>query len=297
MRRLIRGETLMSNPENVMGRTRGENAAYVIEQVRALGLNPHPSSRLMRMHRALSRGHVAFDDPDFATALEAERDLQHLGFAFDQVNADRTSPKFRQLARDLLCDSVLPQDSRERSPGRDAQFELYLAAICQRAGLLPVEYAEPDVTCVAQGKRFGIAAKRIKSESNVRGHVKKAADQIARAAMRGVIALDLTLAFNPANAPIISRLQSQMHIVPGQAKSHGFFQRYEQDIRHWVAGKGVLAVVVFDSWVRLGTNDEWGLEGMMTWMETVDGDQARRDYAAFYEGFAKGMPNLTDLCQ
>jgi hypothetical protein len=285
-----------ANPENVLGKTRGENATYVMEQVRALGLDPHPTSRVMRMHGALTRGHVAFNDPDFLTALEAERDMQHLGFVFSQVNVNHTSPKFMGLVRDLLHDSVLPQDNREQSPGRDAQFELYLAAICQNAGLLPVDYVEPDVTCVVAGKTFGIAAKRLKSLSSVRQHVKKAADQMGKSGVSGVIALDLAMALNPANAPITSPLQSQMHVTIGQAKSNQFFDEHAEDIYRWVAGKGVLAVAVFNSWLRLRPTNEWGLDGMMTWLNTTRGcEQAARDYGLFYEGFLKGVPNVTEL--
>jgi hypothetical protein len=285
-----------TDPENVMRRTRGENATYVIEQVRALGLDPHPTSRLMQMQRVLNRGHVPFDDPDFMTALEAERDMQHLGFVFSQVNAHRDSPKFLQLVRDLLSDSVLPQDNRERSPGRDAQFELYLAAICQNAGLLPVEYVEPDVSCVVEGRPFGIAAKRIKSEAQVRHHIKKAAEQIDKAGNPGVIALDLSLAWNQTNAPIISRVQSQMHVMIAQAQGQQFFDRYAPGIRSWVAGKAVLAVLVFNFRLRLRPTDQWGLDGMTTWLSTTEAyEGAERDYRTFYRAFLKGIPNLTDL--
>jgi hypothetical protein len=61
------------DPENVLGRTRADNASYVLEQVRALGLNPDRACRLMAMHRALSRGYVLFDDPDFPAALDTSR--------------------------------------------------------------------------------------------------------------------------------------------------------------------------------------------------------------------------------
>src|SRR5205085_1600737 len=122
-----------------------------IDQVRALGLIPQPGSRLIRMQQALNRGYVPFDHPDFFMALEAERDMQHLGFVFNQVNANCNKPRFLKLVKDLLKDSVLPQNNTGNTPGRDAQLELYLAAICQNAGLFPVEYEEPDVTCVAEG--------------------------------------------------------------------------------------------------------------------------------------------------
>ena len=279
-----------------MRRTRGENATSVIDQVRALGLNPHPSSRLMRMRRALNRGPVPFEHPDFPAALEAERDMQHLGFIFNQVNAHRDSPRFQKLAKDLLSDSVLPQDNREQSPGRDAQFELYLAAICQNAGLLPVDYAEPDVTCVVEGATFGIAAKRIKSLAQVKHHIRKAANQIGKSQIPGVIALDLSLAWNRSNAPIISRIQSQMYLMILEAQGRQFFDKHHEDIYRWIAGKGVLAVVAFNFRIRLRQEDHWGLDGMTTWLSTTGGDeQAQPDYRKFYDGFWKGIPNVKDL--
>ena len=48
-------------PENVLRRTRGDNATYIIEQVMALGLNPNSSSRLMQMHRVLNFANIPFE--------------------------------------------------------------------------------------------------------------------------------------------------------------------------------------------------------------------------------------------
>src|SRR6266852_6764371 len=119
---------------NTMRRTRAENAAFVIAAVRALGIEPRPESRLMQMHRILTEapGIIQPDAPAFATALEAERDMQLLGFVFDQQNPHRDRSDFRSLVKRMLSDSVLPQDNREESKGRNSQFELFVAAICQR---------------------------------------------------------------------------------------------------------------------------------------------------------------------
>ena len=63
---------------NAMRRTRAENASFVIAAVRALGIEPHPQSRLMQMHRVLTEATkiIKPGDPDFEGALEAERDMQ-----------------------------------------------------------------------------------------------------------------------------------------------------------------------------------------------------------------------------
>ena len=90
---------------------------------------------------------------------------------------------------------MLPNEDRSHSKGRDAQFELFVAAVCQNAGLHPVAREEPDVTCHIEGIKFGIAAKRIKSVTNLKKHVRKAAQQIEGAGFPGMIALDTNVAF------------------------------------------------------------------------------------------------------
>lgn len=285
-----------SDPKN--GLTRTQAAAYVVEQVRELGLNPNPSSRLMKMHKVLNREHVPFDDPDFFIALEATRDIQHLRFVFDKAHAHCNDPKFRKVVERLLNDSVLPQQDPEKSPGRDAQFELYLAAICQNAGLLPVDYEEPDVTCTVEDTKFGIAAKRLKSRNprQVKKHIREAADQIKKTNLPGIIAIDLSFARNQRNKPIISKLQSQWCVMIADAKNNHFFEEHELDIYRWVAGTDVLGVLVFDFTHRLLPDRRWWLDGMMCWLPTThDDEQAKRQYASFYEGFLRGVPHLEDL--
>ena len=97
----------------------------------------------MRMSRTLNRGFVTYEDKDFPIALESMRDMQHLGFVFEQLRTQRTDPEFLAIVKRVLKDSALPQQDLEESPGRDKQFELYLAAICQNAGLLPVACTNP----------------------------------------------------------------------------------------------------------------------------------------------------------
>ncbi len=280
-------------PDCVIPRTRGENASYIIEQVRALGMNPHPTSRLMRMHDVLNSGFVPFDDPRFSTALEAVRDLQQLGFVFDQLQTHHENDEFKTLVKKTLKDSVLPQNDREQSVGRNSQFHLYLAAVCQNAGLHPVTYDEPDVSCTIDGREFSIAAKRIKSLDQLKRHIKKAADQIQGARRPGIIAIELSLAGNPKNIPIISRLQSQMYVTISVLKATQLFDRHHKDIYRWVQGRGVLAVLTFEFSIRLCEDNQWGLEGMSAWLETTEDDEhAKADYRLFYDRFLAGVPNL-----
>jgi hypothetical protein len=157
----------------------------------------------MKQHCLLSRSSlIAPSDPEFELALEAERDMQLLGFVFEQPNPCSALPTFISLVRRMLEDSGLPQDSGAETPGRDAQFELFVAAVCQSAGLEPVGYEEPDVICSLDGVRYAIAAKRVKSLGSLDKRVKKAAEQIQRASLPGIIAVETCVLLNRNNERI-----------------------------------------------------------------------------------------------
>ena len=186
-------------------RTYIENAEYVVSSVRELGLKPHPESRIMRMYRmAIAEdGFIEPSHPDFEIAVEAIRDLQVLAFVFDQAAKYSEDAKFKKLVRVALKDSALPQEDKTQSRGRDAQLELYIAAVCQSAGMLPVAREEPDVTCHTRGTKFGIAIKRLKSAANLEQHTRKAAKQISECRrIAGIIVLDTTFALNRDNERI-----------------------------------------------------------------------------------------------
>ena len=283
------------DPENVMRRSRRENAAYVIDQVRQLGLTAHLKSRLMQMHDALNRDYVSYGDPEFAAALEAERDMQILGFVFDTMQEHRACAEFRNRVYCTLKDRVLPQDNLEESPGRDAQFELYVAAIAEKAGLRPVVCEEPDVTCVVQGVKFGVAAKRLKSLSQFGKRVRQGINQVSRTKLPGIIAVDISLARDQNNAPIISPFESQMYRLIAPFAANQLFDKHHVDVFRWVRGTGVIAVVLFDFTVRVRPNDEWGLDGMVTWLCTTFDDEANRKYESFWDGFSRGIPNVRPL--
>jgi hypothetical protein len=285
---------MVVDPDHLPRHTRTEAAAYVIGQFRELGLEP--PSRLVEMHRVLKRGYVAFEDSDFFTALESLRDLHQLLFIFEQLGIHRDSPRFRNVVKHLLNDSALPQHDQD-SPGRDHQFELYLAAICENAWLVPVDYEEPDITCFVDGTKFGIAAKRIKSgnASKLEKHVRKGADQLKQQGLPGIVALDLTLSRNQSNRPIISQIQSQIYLMTVEAKNRQFREKHGDAIHRWVAGTGVRALLVIESTLLLRPDRQWWHEGMLSWVPTMrDDEQADPLFEAFYDGFLKGVPNLED---
>ena len=283
------------NPSSTTPRTLAESASFVIAAVRALGINPDPESRLMQMHRVLAGATTFFEPthPDFDTVREAERDMQLLSFVFDQSNAQSDKSDFQDLVKRMLHDSVLPQDDRGRSEGRDSQVELYIAAVCQNAGLVPIDYEEPDVTCVVDGVKFGIAAKRVKNLRHLYKRVKKAAQQIEAAQLPGIVALDTSIALNRDNKPIATPMPDHEFGPIYKQSMLLFVHDYHQKIYDRVDGKGVRGVVFHDHQVRLEPDGQWTLCGMTFWLPTAhDDEEANHEFSAFKNGYERGLPNL-----
>src|SRR5258708_506831 len=167
----------------------------------------------------------------------------------------------------MVNDSPLPQDD-EDFPGRDYQFQLYLAAICHKAGLVPIRYDEPDIVCTLEGMEFGIATKRVKSQSMlaIGKHLKKAVKQLADQSLPGIIAVDLTLSRNPKNAPVMSRMQGQLFPVISDARSRQFYEQHKERIGRWIAGVHAKGILFVEFSYSIKKNDRWGHDCMFFWM-------------------------------
>ncbi|MEZ6049169.1 MAG: hypothetical protein R3C11_27055 [Planctomycetaceae bacterium] len=177
------------------------------------------------MLRILRRpGIIEPDDPDYLIVLESIRDMYQLRLIVDTMNVYRESPN--SIWPPGYCGKILPYHNMimHNTPGRNYQFQLYVAALCTNARL-PTRHQEPDVTCLVGSTLLGIAAKRLKTIRAFKENVKNAADQVRLAGIPGIVALDLTLAQNPANRHITSSLESQLFVQLSQARSSDFFER------------------------------------------------------------------------
>lgn len=288
----------MNTKRQSVRRTRGDNAECVIASIKSFGVQPHPESRLMRMHRVLTEanGIIPPDHPEFETALEAERDLQVLAFVFEMADEHATDAEFGRLVRNALKDSLLPNDDRSNSRGRDAQFELFVGAVCQNAGLHPVAREQPDVTCHIEGIKFGIAVKRIKSIANLQKNVRKAAEQIEGTRLPGIIALETNLALNLDNQRITTPIpEMEFSTLYWQALKLRMTE-YHDRIQELVRGKGVRGLVVHDQQVRFEPSGEWSLAGMTMSVNTARDNQRRnREFALFEKYYLRGLPNVEEV--
>ena len=180
--------------------------------------------------------------------------------------------------------------------GRDAQFELFIAAVCNNAGLTDILCEEPDVTCTLGGTKYGIAAKRIKSLTTIEKRVKEGANQIERARLPGVIALDTCVVLNRENERIITQMPDGSFGSCYKKALTLFLDDYHDRIHEWVRGKGVRGLVIHDHQVRMDADGRWSLASMTMAFHTPGWDQTYdREFEVFIGTYLKGLPNINQL--
>jgi len=224
------------------------------------------------------------------------RDFTQLGYIFDQLREEPEPTGFQALVARALQDCVLPQDDTKGSPGRNAQAELYVSAVCRKAGLRPVEHEEPDIRCWLDGKEYGIAVKRLTSLSKVVRRVAEGRRQIVKTGLPGIITLDICIALNPENRRDFSSVTglafaaARMRELRRLVKSH-YTQLRQAAKTTWVRG-----ALLLDHRLRLDPEDGWGVESLTLSLPLAEHNQRRsREFDAFCERYVAALPNHVPL--
>ena len=161
------------------------------------GLQLSPTSRIAR-YRDLLRESVE-RDPPYAT----QRDLERLSFVLLEISEiieiveafETPSPRsLRRLA--LLVKGGIHPDDETSSPGRDAQYELWLRAFLRRKGL-PCLLWDPDLRLGWKGTTIPLEAKRPGSLRSLDDRYRKALRQLDPYPQGGIVAISLDLLLRP----------------------------------------------------------------------------------------------------
>lgn len=264
----------------------------------AAGVRVPPSSRIYRLHELYHSGipDIGPQHSAYELAVEGERDLQLLGYAFDQCERVELSDSYRRVLRTIVQDSSLPQADRFESPGRDAAFELLVGAVCKAAQLNPVEWGQPDVTCTWNGAKYAFEAKRLKSVKTLEARVKKATKQIRHSGLPGVIVVDMVLALNPDNHRIRD-VSDTVFWSLYEKNVRAVWSEHEAKVQQIIARANVLGIVVHDYHIRRRGSD-WQLAGATIRIPSVArASEERRDFETLSALYVYGLPNQTDASQ
>jgi len=231
-----------------------EKFAFVLGRIRAIGLEVHPTSRL-----AIERN-LFFDDqgrplviepahPQFDQALEALRDFTLFEFIMDNWPFEPADKEASRRLKEALKDAVDPHAARFRTPGRDSQLELFVAAALKRAGL-PVKLRSPDVRTRIDGRGFDVEAKRPKSGDAIEEAVRVGAGQIRDSGCPGALFIDVTRAFNPTKG-LVTRIMPDEEFSQRHAEAlRGGIKTLERRLIHLLERKPVACVFFQDHELR-----------------------------------------------
>ncbi len=240
------------------------------------------------------------DDARLDQGCEFMRDARQLEFIFDFLDDTAAMDDIRGRVRILLKDSVLPQDDKEQSKGRDRQTEFFVYAVCSKAGLEPIFHEQPDIRIELKNGTFGLAVKRVKSRSKLVENVRRAASQVQSSGLPGFIVLDTSIAFNPDNDLIRRALPDdifhQRHLEALRMMIHGDDgdDGDEEVLRETSRPKGVRGIIFHDHQIRWDPPDGWQLASLTMMFDTTrpncPNQRRQRELAEFWKRYKRGLP-------
>jgi hypothetical protein len=166
-----------------------------------LGVAIHPASRLAAYDEAIASlvrfrfGSADVPEKRLRVAARAVTELWQLAVIAALLRSAEPNSGLRAKVRTLLEDAALPGTEAGRpSPGRDVQFELFVAASWSTAGM-PCALREPpgpDLTLALGRSEIALEVKRIKSTTSLQSRMKDADHQIALSPGGGVVVTDVS---------------------------------------------------------------------------------------------------------
>jgi hypothetical protein len=247
-----------------------------------------------------TEGIVQDSHPDWRIFVQSLKDVQEYWFMIEVLGEDLAQPPFLDRFARSLKDSPHPVDSGAHTLGRNTQFELFLAAIAKRAGLIvshPGGAGADWILSISQ-KRWSLEAKRIKSFEKMERRVKDAADQIIKSGIGGIIAIDISLACNPDCKPCSSTLTDSDIRVKHEGSIDALVGERRQSVVGSVGSANVGFVLLHYFAIRPAlasspARQPWGLIELWGKMDILATDSARRPhYDDLWQLLEMAMPNL-----
>lgn len=235
-----------------------------------LGISPHNRiSKLCKIIAESSRP-IEKDDPEWAEAVQSEKDIQEYWFILHMLKERLCDAPFLDRLKRSLDDPTLPVKSGDNTHGRDTQFELLLAAVAVRGGLTVEGFkgGGADWKFSTPFRRWAVEAKRIKSWTIREKRIREAARQIRASKLGGVIALDVSVACNPDCQPMGAFVpDDELHRAQRSRGEH-LVANLVPDVKKWIGSAPVGFLLVYDFQIRpagYSSNDErpWSL--MASW--------------------------------
>jgi hypothetical protein len=170
--------------------------------VKEAGLRLNESSRLEMYRKYILRtrqsdGAMSANSENFAVCHRLFLEVPQLALVCRELSRPPAVAGWESKMEIVLAGGLTPESEADTA-ARDAQLELLLAAALRKGGA-EVALAEPDVIVAFEDLKLGIAAKRITSPKKANRRLREARNQIERANIDGIVALDISAAFDTGN--------------------------------------------------------------------------------------------------
>lgn len=124
------------------------------------------------------------------SSIEILCNTAHVNLLALSVLALRGDPEVKQPLQRMASNVMMPDDRRQ-SQGKDALWEIVLLAQLRKGGVEARFEDPPDIVATLDGEDYPIACKKVWTETGVKGHIRKAGQQLRRFGNGGIIALNL----------------------------------------------------------------------------------------------------------
>jgi|CXWL01.1.fsa_nt_gi hypothetical protein len=231
-----------------------EKAAQVSAWLEGLHTKPNKANRIHQLCKEiLSVGNgmtVEPNDPRHPFLIQALKDLSELWFAIQVFGASEIYANYADKVSEILSDAVLPVRADQTS-GRDAQFELFVGALCKRAGLQPQQQPSgPDWLLALPSGRAAVEAKRVKLAGGFGSSVRGAKKQIRRGGVAGIVVLDISDAVGPDQHRFEHYVTDAQIDAAGARQMELFIKEKLPPIERELEGSSVGVIVVHDYALR-----------------------------------------------
>lgn len=205
-----------------------------------LGINVNPASALGLVLKEAEQLAAEWESGQTTGSIKRLMNAAHANRISDAILATTSDPGAVDCLK-RMAKSSLNLSSREVSQGKDALWEVDLAALLKSRGI-PVSHREPDLVADFDCDPCPIACKKVYSERNFGVQMRKGAQQIAKTGSTGLVAINLD-----DLVPEDSLLQSESQSSASDFLARfnlDFINRHNAEMQRFIVDKRCLGVLV-----------------------------------------------------
>jgi hypothetical protein len=273
-----------------------EKIATVRARLAQLRLPMTPGDRLSQMADLFTgpEGNlvpIRTTSPEFRVVLEAAREFALLEYTLNHWPFDLNDGRALVMLRHSIQDPLLEWDKTKPARGKSLQLELFVTAMCHRAGLGPVKLGVPDVQCVVRERPFGIAVKRALSPNDVPELIREAAEQVHATGDRGLLFVDISCAFSQrfgfVTRPMTDAESAELHA----AWVRKCVEPLYGSLKRAVHGQQTIGVYFWSCFLRFAPAVGWQPEALLMDVDTSQENRShRRLFTALRGTLAEAYP-------